>query len=114
MNESTESGPNGRRRIWPIFAILLAVILIVMLGPILSTFIAASIANWNGCQFGEGSVYPCLIGGADWGGTLYLFGMMAWFGLITLPLGGLALLVWLLALIVTLFARRRKSARGPR
>lgn len=105
------TGGRKPRAIRSTFAILLAIILIFMLGPIVIALIAGMIANGFGCALDEGSVHACIIAGADRGETLYTMGMMAWFGLFTLPLGGIALLVWLVALAATLIIRRRAASR---
>ncbi len=110
MNTVIEPGP--QRRVGLIFGILFVIIVLIAIAPVLSVMTAGLIANLNGCALDEGSVHPCFIFGADFGGTLYFMGVMGWFGLVTLPLGGLALLVWFVALIVTLVLRRRTVRRG--
>ena len=57
------------------------------------------IANAYGCKVDEGSVHPCIIGGVDRGELLYSMGVLGWLMLVTLPVGGLAFLVWLAILI---------------
>jgi len=56
--------------------------------PLLVTATAAVIAWLNGCELNEGNPHPCVVCGTDIGETLYAMGMMAWFCLITLPVGG--------------------------
>jgi hypothetical protein len=41
-----------------------------------------------------------MIGGADWGQTLYTLFVLGWFMLATIPLGGAAFFVWLATLII--------------
>lgn len=101
-----------RRRCRPIFRILLIVILVFMLGPILMALGAALFADSFGCGLDEGSVHSCVVAGLDWGDMLYTMGMMHWLALITLPLGSAALLVWLLALVITFFIRHRAASRN--
>lgn len=112
MNATNETGRRRPRPIRSIFAILLIIILIVMLGPVLIGLLAAMITNGFGCGLDEGSAHACIIAGADRGDILYAMGMMPWLALFTLPLGAVALLVWLVALIVTLFIRRRAASRS--
>jgi len=102
----------SRRFPWWIYWVLLALILAFTLWPIGSVMIAGSIAEANGCDLDEGSIHPCLIDGVDWGPDLYTFGVLGWFMLATLPLGGIALLVWLLVLIIHLIARGRAPRPG--
>ncbi len=93
---------------WIVMWIALAVIVIVTVAPIVSVIIAGSIANANGCALNEGSVNPCIVGGKDIGETLYTLGVMGWLMLATIPLGGIALLTWLIVAVVMRNADRRK------
>ncbi|WP_404400906.1 hypothetical protein [Pelagibacterium halotolerans] len=103
-----------RRFPWLLYAIILAVILFFALAPAGSAYIAARIAEANGCALNEGDVHPCPIGGTDWGPMIYGMFVMGWFMLVTLPMGFLAILTWLGALILHLFQysrRKRKEAQ---
>ena len=75
-----------------ILYICLTVVLLVCLAPVLLAVAAGVTASIAGCALDEGSVHPCLIAGADWGDVLYTGMMMAWFGLITLPFAGVAVI----------------------
>ena len=68
--------------------------------PLLSALTAGSIAKANGCALNEAGVHPCVIGGKDWGGTLYAMGVMGWLLLITVPSGGLGLAAYTVFLLV--------------
>jgi hypothetical protein len=96
---------------WWIYIVTLLVIVLVAASPVISVIIAGGIADANGCALDEGSIHTCMIGGTDWGGTLYALGVMGWFMLATLPLGGLALVAWLLVLIVHLIFHSRRKAQ---
>jgi len=74
--------------------------------PIIPTLIAGAIATANGCRLNEGSPSPCIVGGSDLGNTLYSMGLMFWFGMITLPLGALGLLLSLAWLVGRVVSRR--------
>lgn len=67
--------------------------------------IAGTIANAHGCQLDEGSIHPCIINGVDRGSDLYTLGVMGWFMLATIPLGAIALVVYL-ALVAIYYAIR--------
>ena len=99
---------------WWVYGLLLAVILLFALAPVISVFVASWLAEANGCVLNEGDSHPCLIGGADWGGTLYTLFVLGWFALATLPLGGGALIVWLTILIIHRIAwGRMQKAETP-
>lgn len=68
----------------------LSLILFVALLPVAAPFVAGSIAAFAGCDLDEGSIHPCLIGGADRGAGLYALAMTGWLGLVTLPFAGVA------------------------
>ncbi|MBE7732614.1 hypothetical protein [Devosia faecipullorum] len=82
------------------YGLALFAILVFALWPIASVYLTYLIADANNCVVNEASVQPCIVWGMDWGGLLYGAGVMGWFMLATLPLGGGALLVWLASLII--------------
>jgi hypothetical protein len=90
----------------------LAIILLFGAFPLLSTLLAVLFASAFGCALNEGFVNPCVVLGLDFGGLLYPMGLAAWFVMLTVPLAGLALLVWLVVLVVLLFNRRHRPANG--
>jgi hypothetical protein len=100
-----------RRFPWLVYWIVLALIVLLAVLPLLSALGAGAVASANGCALDEGSVHPCIIGGADWGEALYSFGVLGWLMLASLPLGVVALIVWLIVLLVHRagFNRRRPA-----
>ncbi len=94
---------------WIVMWIVLAVILLVAVAPLVSALTAGWIAAANGCALDEGSVHSCIVNGKDIGQTLYTFGVMGWLMLATIPLGGLAVLIWLVVAAIMLAAGRRKA-----
>lgn len=104
----------ARRRFpWWVYWLLLGIILVFALAPVASVVIAGAIAEANGCALDEGSIHPCIVGGADIGGTLYALGVMGWFMLGTIPLGAGALLVWVVVLIVHRLYWGRQQRGAP-
>lgn len=101
-----------RRFPWWIYWILLMLVLLFALWPVASVATAGLLAEANGCILHEGFTNPCMIGGADQGPTLYALFVMGWFMLATLPLGGGALLVWLVVLIIHRIAWRQAGRRA--
>ena len=95
---------------WIIYLLILVPIVAFTLAPIGSVVACGWIANAYGCKVDEGSVHPCIIGGVDRGELLYSMGVLGWLMLVTLPVGGLAFLVWLAILIAH---RLRWKSRTP-
>ena len=93
------------RRVWPVLALFL-----FMFGPLISVFIATSIASAHGCLLDEAGVQPCLVLGWDAGALLYPMAVISWFSLVTLPLGFLIGCVWL---VVWLARRRKQGTPNP-
>jgi hypothetical protein len=96
-----------RRMIWA-----LAIILLLGILPLLSLLIAVLFASAFGCPLDEGSIHPCVVLGLDFGDLLYTMAVGGWFVMFTIPLAGLALVVWLVVLVVLLFTRSRRRAGG--
>lgn len=94
-----------------LMALWLFAILLFAGFPVLSVVAATAIAGMQGCALNEGNPQPCAISGIDVSGLLYSMGFMGWYGLVTVPLGALALLIWLLTAIGMLMSKWR--ARGP-
>ena len=93
-----EKGP--ARFPWWAYWLFLAAILVFALWPVASVWLTYTLADAHGCAVNEAYAQPCMIMGSDWGGLLYGMGVVGWFMLATVPLGGGALLVWLASLII--------------
>lgn len=93
-----------------LYATLLVGLVLFGLAPLLGVVVADGIASANGCNLSEGPGLVCMIGGSDWGQGLYSFSVLTWFLLVTLPLAGGALIVWLVVLIFhwVAFSRQQK------
>ena len=79
------------------------------LAPVLSVLISMGVAERFGCVLNEADSHPCVILGMDFGGLLGAMFVMGWFALATVPLGTIALLVWIVAAAVLYFRSRRAS-----
>jgi hypothetical protein len=108
------TSPGSERRRFPSLAygLVLAAILLLSLLPVISVLVAYAIANANGCALDEGSVHLCLVGGQDLGSLLYTLGVLGWLMLATLPLGGIAVVVWLVILIIHRIAWARTNRKA--
>ena len=99
---------------WLTYGVIWVVILVFTLLPLASMLTASFIAESHGCALDEGSVHPCMVGGSDWGETLYGMAVSAWFMLATLPLGGGAFIVWLVILIIHRIAWSKRQTEPSR
>ena len=70
---------SGSRRIG-----LLILMVVIGIAPLVSVFLAGTIADLNGCSLHEGFVQPCIVLGADIGGLLYNMIAIGWLMLISL------------------------------
>ena len=89
-------------------------ILLLAISPLLSAMLAGTIANRYGCELDEGSIHPCVVDGNDIGDTLYTLGMLGWLALGTIPLGLIAIAVYLVCILLFYLARwliRREQAK---
>jgi hypothetical protein len=93
-------------------AIVFGVILSWTVFPLVCVLLAATVAAVCGCSINEGSPDPCVIFGTDIGKPLYILGVMGWLSIVTLPTGGIALLVYLTFLLIerSVTAKRRGPA----
>ena len=100
---------DARSRKFPHWAYGLALLVIVVFAvwPLASVYFTYLVADANGCTVNEASAHPCIVLGMDLGGLLYVTGVMGWFMLATLPLGGAALIVWLVIFLIHFIAFRR-------
>ena len=110
----TEGLPTARKKgkgVIVAFVLSAVVIVLLALAPVLSAFLASGIADAHGCALDEGGVHPCIIGGSDYGETLSFMFVLGWFGLITIPLCALGLVVWCitLAIVVVMNIRNKKT-----
>ncbi|KKB68291.1 hypothetical protein BBMA_3764 [Burkholderia pseudomallei MSHR1079] len=84
------------------YGFALAAILVIALFPVLSVAAAGIVADAAGCELNEAAAHPCLIGGVDFGEMLYAMGVLGWLMLGSLPVGGVLLMGWAIALLVHL------------
>ena len=107
--------PTQNRKRFPFgwYALALALIILFTVAPLLSILLSSAIAEANGCVLNEGGANPCVIGGTDWGHTLATMFVLGWLMFLTLPVGALAFVIWLIVLVVHLVTRsRRRRARA--
>ena len=87
----------------------LAMILLLAALPEVLTQLAGLFTSAFGCFLDD----PCVVMGIDFGPPLYAMGLSFWFGMFTMPLAGLALIVWLIVLVVLLFKRSGAASAPP-
>jgi hypothetical protein len=85
-----------------LFWVVLVGLILLVLGvlPMISVFVAGTIAGWAGCVLHEGFANPCMIGGRDWGSTLYTLFVLGWLGLATWPFAAAGLLLLAIAALL--------------
>ena len=90
-------------------------ILLLAISPLLATMAAGTIANRYDCDLDEGSIHPCIVNGNDIGDTLYTLGMLGWLMLGTIPLGMIAIAVYLFGIAIFYLVRYliRKDRAKP-
>ncbi len=86
---------------------ILAAIVLFALLPIISVMASSGIAALGDCQLNEARTHPCVIVGVDVGGLLTFMFITGWLALMTVPIGAVALLVWLAVAIVLVLRARR-------
>ena len=86
-----------------------ATIIVIALLPLMSLLLAGAIASSLGCSVNEGGVTPCPFWGGDLGEMLLTMLVLGWLGFATLPFGGLAVAVWLVAWLGRLWWRRSRA-----
>jgi hypothetical protein len=83
---------------------------VIAIAPLLVAMAAGAVGALFGCNINEGGTDPCVVLGVPLGGTLASIGIMGWFGVITLPLGLLALVLFsVLAFIGVVYALIKKE-----
>jgi hypothetical protein len=91
----------------PLMVWALGLILLFGFFPLLSLLLALLFALPFGCELDEGSVHPCVVLGLDFGSLLYAMLVGGgWLAILTIPLAGLALIVWLIVFVVLRLMRR--------
>jgi hypothetical protein len=88
---------------------VLGLIAFFALAPWVIVYIAAVIADLNGCTLSATEALPCLIGGVDRGETLFGLAGFADFAYISLSVGLMLGLIWIAILTVSYMAWRRKA-----
>jgi hypothetical protein len=60
---------------WLRHGLVLGIIALLSLSPLLLALLAWAFTEANGCTLHEGNVHPCVVGGRDYGQTLYTLGV---------------------------------------
>ncbi|GHA23265.1 hypothetical protein GCM10007989_18430 [Devosia pacifica] len=91
-----------RRFPWAIHALVLVLIIIFATLPLIGVFVAEWLAGAAGhdCRLDEAGIYPCEYFGINVGGLLGALFAMGWLALVTLPLGAVALVAWIVIMFV--------------
>lgn len=101
------------KKIWWVHITALLLIAAITCGPLSLALGAGWVAEANGCTLHEGFVNPCMIGGRDYGETLYGMGMMGWLAIASIPLGLIMLAAYLVIVFIVWLVRRQQSTEPP-
>lgn len=96
----------GRRGRWWLLTGL--VLLLLSFAPLGSAFLASWISQIQGCSLIEGGASDCVIGGSNWGPTLYNMFVAGWLMLFSIWLLPVALVLLLIGAV-----RWLRSGGGP-
>jgi hypothetical protein len=105
------SGKRGRGLVWIWLGAALVLIILLATAPVISVLLAAGIADVLGCGLNEGGSSACVFLGVDLGTTLSVMFVFGWLAMETLPLGALALAVWLVAALIVAVVQWRRRRR---
>ncbi|GIW33934.1 hypothetical protein [Meiothermus sp.] len=94
---------------WLRHGLVLFIIALLSLSPLLLALLAGAFANANSCTLHEGNINPCVVGGRDYGPTLYTLFVLGWLSLATIPLGMGAGGVYLLAVWIRKASNRARK-----
>ncbi|MCC5956924.1 MAG: hypothetical protein JJU07_12535 [Natronohydrobacter sp.] len=94
---------------WKSYIWALVAIVLIAAAPVLSGLLASEIASSHECRLNEARAHSCLVLGIDVGGLLYVMFVMTWFGMLTLPIGAMALSGLIIALVLHLIRRWRQN-----
>ncbi|MEO8758548.1 MAG: hypothetical protein ABI398_12465 [Devosia sp.] len=92
---------------------MLAIVAIFAVWPMVVVYIAAVIADLNGCTISDAGPTLCMVMEADRGGLLYDMAGMVEVSYVVLPLGVALGFVWLCVLIISVMTWRRKRSGVP-
>jgi hypothetical protein len=102
-----------RMQRWRRNLLIYSVITLWTLLPILCVLVASAVASACGCTVDEGAVHPCFVFNIDIGTLLYTLGVMGWLGLVTLPTGAIAFVLYTIFAIVEWLMTLRRQRRPP-
>jgi hypothetical protein len=109
MNRDAAGAPPPAAFEFRIYWQVLGLIAFFALAPWVIVYIAAVIADLNGCTISPTEVLPCLIGGVDRGQMVFGLASFADFAYISLSVGLMLVLIWGAILTVSFMAWRRKA-----
>jgi hypothetical protein len=96
----TAPAPSPRRFPWAVYWALFGLIFVLGNLPVLTTVVAAAVANAYSCNISESVLNPCIINGTDWGSDLQFGGMSFLYLFLTWPVAFVLFVIWGIVLIV--------------
>jgi hypothetical protein len=110
MTRDAAGAPPPARFEMKLYWQVLGLIAFFALAPWVIVYIAAVLADLNGCTLSATEALPCLILGADRGEVLFGLAGFADFAYISLSVGLMLVLIWGAILTVSYLAWRRKAS----
>lgn len=93
-----------------VLIVLLILMVLIAFGPAIVAVGSQEIAEAFDCQVDLNRAIPCVIHGKDYGDTFYNLGFSIWHSYLSLPIGGVLFVIWLVpATIAVLAALRRRG-----
>lgn len=84
--------------------------MLIAFGPAIIALGSQEVAEAFGCQVDLNRAIPCVIHGKDYGDTFYNLGFSVWYSYLSLPIGGVLFVIWMVpATIAVLAALRRRG-----
>jgi hypothetical protein len=81
---------------------------LIAFGPAIAAVGSQEIAEAFGCQVDLNRAIPCVIHGKDYGDSFYNLGFAIWYSYLSLPIGGVLFVNWLVPATIVLFASLRR------
>jgi TRAP-type C4-dicarboxylate transport system permease small subunit len=91
-----------------VLIILLVPIVLIAFGPAIIAVGSQEIAEAFGCEVDLNRAIPCVIHGKDYGDTFYNLGFAIWYSYLSLPIGGVLFVIWLVPATIVLLASLRR------
>lgn len=91
-----------------VLIVLLILMVLIAVGPAIVAVGSQEIAEAFDCQVDLNRAIPCVIRGKDYGDTFYNLGFSIWYSYLSLPIGNVLFVIWLVPATIAVFAALRR------